>query len=680
MLKSYTSYLLGLLSLCLSPISFAGQGYANNNFRLNIKGFTCPRVQQDSFLKDQVGQGLKHLYTGKKAKPANEININLVIVDEDRHETVVYLPKRGKAYGKITAGKRIKLNRTIWRGPAQNLDFQILAWEIDNPKLANQMTALAVDYALSQGRSRVVRGVARTQLRRKGASAALGEVVNALDISSHISNAIAPITRRVTGADNDLIGAYSIPNLHPYRASREFHKNGFSYNYSVWMRGSGVQCEFYFAFEPDGSNAPSAPPPARSKQDCDTRFYQCSNLVQRCRGRNCPRQDDCRAEYQQCEAEVMNFRQANGYPMWGAVVIDNDSVTYHNGAHESPDSAERAALAQCRQESSHRSSCKRIATFDHCAAEAISRSGLFNAIAQGNSPAEAKQNAVRQCENSGGQCLTDWVSCSDGMHERFERNYAAAEPAPRAIPNTPKVATRENVTPYGIAQDPNKFWAAVSVHPSFILNNNDFFFTGKHTSEQEAKQAALDKCKSKHPTDPGYCKSITAYTGCSAGAINIHTHDIYWTYEMNMTNALHIAKNKCDIRSGVACQSAWWYCANDYGGPVAATKFNWGYFAYTSNNIARVITVTRQPNYFTARDKAIETCKTTFKEKCSTRIDFGFVKCAAFVVPMATNRSEYAFFERDFTKEAAVEEALAKCTKRFSSKQCKLLASACAGD
>ena len=274
MLKNYTSYLLVLLSLCLSPISFAGQGYANNNFRLNIKGFTCPRVQQDSFLKDQVGQGLKHLYTGKKAKPANEININLVIVDEDRHETVVYLPKRGKAYGKITAGKRIKLNRTIWRGPAQNLDFQILAWEIDNPKLANQMTALAVDYALSQGRSRVVRGVARTQLRRKGASAALGEVVNALDISSHISNAIAPITRRVTGADNDLIGAYSIPNLHPYRASREFHKNGFSYNYSVWMRGSGVQCEFYFAFEPDGSNAPSAPPPARSKQDCDTRFYQ----------------------------------------------------------------------------------------------------------------------------------------------------------------------------------------------------------------------------------------------------------------------------------------------------------------------------------------------------------------------------------------------------------------------
>jgi hypothetical protein len=405
--------LLILIGLCLSPSLMAEPAPQYTHYKLNFKGFYCPIVQRDSIVNDTVLPKFNRLITGKKAEPTNEIHIDLVIVDESGYATTTILPNRRKAY-KVTAGKRIRLNQTIWRGPAQMLDFQIISWEIDDPNLSDQLTGLAVDFALSQGRGRVAKGVATSGMGRRAVSEGLGQTLQALDISSQISGAIAPITRRVTGADNDLIGAYNLPLLHPYAAAQYHHENGFDYNYKVWMQGNGVRCNYFFEFVPDGP--PVDQYPAAGPQ-----------------------------------VHYPNARQPSS--LWGAVVLDSrhKDVHYFNGQPD-PETAAQGALSECRETSSNPDSCKVYATYDRCAAQATDDFEDLHVISKGDSPEAARQQAVADCNAKlNRECQPEWTLCSDGLHQRHELHFTPVEsytppPAPREEPRSDY-----NFVPMGVA-------------------------------------------------------------------------------------------------------------------------------------------------------------------------------------------------------------------------------------
>ena len=549
-----------LILLCLLGLSqpgLADPARRNTAYKLNFNGFVCPVLQKDSVVKDTLLPQLGRLAGSNAIKRTNEINIVLVIIDAQGHESVVNLPRRGKAY-KVTKGQRIHLNKTLWRGQALPLDFQIIAWEVDDPKLANKLTGLAVDFALTQGRGRVAKSMVRSRMAQRAASGAMGQVMGALDISSQISRAISPITRRVTGADNDLIGGYNAPTLYPDNRSQRHRRNGFNYTHYIGLRGSGVSCEFYFDFmpEPERDQAPASDD-------------------------NPPNQ----AQY-----------------MWGAIAMDAERRDlYYYDRQPTPFAAEHGALSYCRDKSSNRYSCKIIASYDHCASEAIDSTEAIRSIAQGNSPDEARHNAVSDCENSSHrQCLPDWTFCSDGLRQTHELHFAQTEPpAPApAPPVTGHTAQREqpaapNTTAPSQPRKPAHLflstgpvkashkqthydpgpWAAMVVakQPQATKPAHIFYINNIATAKL-AKQAVWENCLQNTNDDQsaydGYqCRVSVAFDKCAVAVKNYNLSDAIPNIAIAKGDSVQTAEaaamkscEKLDSNQAQGCRLMWSRC------------------------------------------------------------------------------------------------------------------------
>jgi len=201
-------------------------------YRLVFNGFQCPRVQGDSILY-----------------PANEIFANVVVTDERGGKRVSKLPPRG-VFNKVVAGsRRGGNNQIVWSGPSQPLILQIVVWEHDDGgPLVEDLTEVAVDFALTRGRNTLTRTMVKGSVARGVTNHAVRQASETLDLTGELSKHVSTLPKRILGTGNDLIGAIGINNILP-EAYGETNRDGhFSYHVATRHRRGGADCRFYFQF------------------------------------------------------------------------------------------------------------------------------------------------------------------------------------------------------------------------------------------------------------------------------------------------------------------------------------------------------------------------------------------------------------------------------------------------
>jgi hypothetical protein len=201
-------------------------------YRLVFNGLYCPRVMKDSLFN-----------------PDNEIFANVAIIDEDGRQTTQKIPHGGFFKGVVAGSKRAGRSQLLWSGEPRSLTFQIVAWERDDgARMVEQLTNIAVDFALTRGKNTVMKGLVRRSAYRKGANSAAGQLLDTLDLSSQLSRHISSLPKALVGANNDLIGALGIRNIYPDAYGNPRNEAGFSYHFYTRLARAGADCRFYFQF------------------------------------------------------------------------------------------------------------------------------------------------------------------------------------------------------------------------------------------------------------------------------------------------------------------------------------------------------------------------------------------------------------------------------------------------
>lgn len=201
-------------------------------YRLVFNGFQCPRVQGDSILY-----------------PANEIFANVVVIDEQGGKRVSKLPPRG-VFNKVVSGsRRAGNNQVVWSGPSQLLTLQIVVWEHDDGgPLVESLTEVAVDFALTRGRSTLTRTMVKGSVARGVTNQVARQASESLDLTGELSKHVSTLPKRIFGTGNDLIGAMGINNILPEAYGQTNRDGHFSYHLATRHRRGGADCRFYFQF------------------------------------------------------------------------------------------------------------------------------------------------------------------------------------------------------------------------------------------------------------------------------------------------------------------------------------------------------------------------------------------------------------------------------------------------
>lgn len=202
------------------------------NYQLVFNGLYCPRVMKDSLFN-----------------PDNEIFANVAIIDEDGRQATQKLPRNGIFKGVRSGSKRAGNAQLLWSGEPRALTFQIIAWERDDGgPVIDQLTNIAVDFALTRGKNTVMKGLIKRSAYRRAASTGAGQLLETLDISSQLSQHISSLPKALVGANNDLIGAMGVRNIYPDVYGNPLSDSGFSYHFYTRHRRGTAECRFYFQF------------------------------------------------------------------------------------------------------------------------------------------------------------------------------------------------------------------------------------------------------------------------------------------------------------------------------------------------------------------------------------------------------------------------------------------------
>ncbi len=149
--------------------------------------------------------------------------------------------------------KRAGKGRRLWTGPSQPLTLQVTLWEYDDGgPVVEQLTEVAVDFALTRGtrtlaKHVVKRGVSRTAARAGARTAR--QVIKKLDLSAQLAGHLSSLPKAFFGTDNDLIGHIGIVNVYPDNRGKLLRQAGFTYDLSTVFRRGGADCRVYFLFQ-----------------------------------------------------------------------------------------------------------------------------------------------------------------------------------------------------------------------------------------------------------------------------------------------------------------------------------------------------------------------------------------------------------------------------------------------
>lgn len=213
------------------------QQRAARQYSLIYKGLYCRRVQKDS------------VFT-----PANEIFVNVVVVDANGRPHSSTLPGRGKFYKNMKNGsKRSGNGRRLWTGPSQPLTLQVTMWEYDDGgAVVEQLTKAAKDFALTRGAGTLARYADQRGVMNSVAQAgraAANTPIKKVDLSAQLAKHLSSLPNALFGTDNDLIGHIGIVNVYPGNRGKPLRQAGFTYDFSTVFRRGGADCRVYFQFQ-----------------------------------------------------------------------------------------------------------------------------------------------------------------------------------------------------------------------------------------------------------------------------------------------------------------------------------------------------------------------------------------------------------------------------------------------
>ena len=214
---------------------YAQQQAQSRPVSLYYKGMQCRRIQKDSVFY-----------------PANEIHIDIVVVDQDGRYRTTALPARNKVYKGIKKGSVRKANTQVWQGPVQPLTLQVIMWEYDNGgPLVESLTEVAIDFALTRGTRTMSKYAVKkgaNKMAVAGGRKAVKQATKELDLSGQLAKSISSLPKALVGANNDLVGAVGVTNISPdsYGQTRNFR--GIQYDFATRHRRGGADCNVYFQF------------------------------------------------------------------------------------------------------------------------------------------------------------------------------------------------------------------------------------------------------------------------------------------------------------------------------------------------------------------------------------------------------------------------------------------------
>lgn len=208
-----------------------------NHSTLVFNGFWCPKVQKDSVLY-----------------PANELIINIVVSEQNNQIRETTLPGRGKSYNNIKKGTARRTGGIIlWEGQRQPLIVQATMWEYDDGgPLIDQLTAVAVDFALTRGTKTMAKYAVKQGTSRaiaQGSARATNQAFDSINLTNQLSRHISSLPKNLLGTNNDLVGSIGIANVSADLFNRPDKEQGFSYNFRTKFTRGGADCRMYFEFK-----------------------------------------------------------------------------------------------------------------------------------------------------------------------------------------------------------------------------------------------------------------------------------------------------------------------------------------------------------------------------------------------------------------------------------------------
>ena len=214
---------------------YAQQQAQRRAVSLYYKGMQCRRIQKDSVFY-----------------PANEIHIDIVVVDQDGRYRTTALPARNKVYKGIKKGSVRKAHTQVWQGMVQPLTLQVVMWEYDDGgPLVESLTEVAIDFALTRGTRTMGKYAVKkgaNKMAVAGGRKAVKHATKQLDLTGQLARQISSLPKALVGANNDLVGAIGITNISPdnYRQTRNYR--GIKYDFATRHRRGGADCNVYFQF------------------------------------------------------------------------------------------------------------------------------------------------------------------------------------------------------------------------------------------------------------------------------------------------------------------------------------------------------------------------------------------------------------------------------------------------
>ena len=215
-------------------------------------------------------------------------------------------------------------------------------------------------------------------------------------------------------------------------------------------------------------------------------------------------------------------------------------------------------------------------------------------------------------------------------------------------------------------------WAAIAVDGVAQIT-----FEWGHASEQEARDAAIQTCRDRYPSDPDSCQVKYTFryerNRCVASAAQDNGSKVYYADGRSRSAAEQWADRYCRKDTGDSCDIDWSYCTDSGGGLKPLTHYFGAIAAPHFGQPGHPVIVTDAQFYDASSHDAEELCrKENHLDQCDTVVQFA--RCAAYA---DTADHRHSYWGRGEELRDAEENALRTCNKDGFAGACVIVVSGC---